>query len=137
MSPTPPAAPGLYAIYGEDQGWQDLLLEPSSDAPLYVGKAEKSLAFRDLAAHFLTNPRSAPRAGGSTVRRSFAALLRQTLDLHAVPRSLARPERFANDALDDGDKVMRRRDFSTYWPSATDPRFRMVSISRHRFEAHA
>lgn len=76
-----PGRPGLYAIYGDDQAWQDLQLEPSPGAPLYVGKAEKSLASRDLNGHFATNVKSAPRTGRSTVRRSFAA--RQLADLLA------------------------------------------------------
>ena len=97
-----PSRPGLYAIYGDDQAWRDLHLEPTPAAPLYVGKAEASLVSRDLNGHFATNPKSKPRTGGSTVRRSFAALLRDALDLHAVPRNLATPERFANYALAEG-----------------------------------
>ncbi|WCD91462.1 GIY-YIG nuclease family protein [Microbacterium sp. nov. GSS16] len=97
-----PARPGLYAIYGDEQAWHDLQLEPALDLPLYVGKAEASLVSRDLNGHFATNPNSTPRTGGSTVRRSFAALLRQALDLHAVPRNLAKPERFSNYGLADG-----------------------------------
>lgn len=97
----PPAA-GLYAIFGDEQAWRDLQLEPRLNEPLYVGKAERSLASRDLNGHFATNPKSTPRTGGSTVRRSFAALLRDALDLHAMPRNPAKPERFANYALADG-----------------------------------
>ncbi|WDH78199.1 hypothetical protein PTQ19_11820 [Microbacterium esteraromaticum] len=97
-----PARPGLYAIYGDEQAWLDLGLGAAYDQPLYVGKAEKSLVSRDLNGHFATNPKSAPRTGGSTVRRSFAALLRDALDQQAVPRNLAKPERFANYGLAEG-----------------------------------
>jgi hypothetical protein len=45
------------------------------------------------------------KTGSSTVRRSFAALLRDALDLHAVPRNLDKPERPANFALvPEGDE---------------------------------
>lgn len=120
-----PARPGLYAIYGDDQAWRDLQLEPAPDAPLYIGKAEKSLVSRDLNGHFATNPKSAPRTGGSTVRRSFAALLREALDLHAVPRNLVRPERFANYALADGgdarlNEWMHSRLMLVVWPAPAD-----------------
>lgn len=100
-----PPRPGLYAIYGDEQAWKDLGLSPSPDQPLYVGKAEASLVSRDLNGHFAMNPNSTPRTGGSTVRRSFAALLREALDLRAVPRNLAKPERFANYALADGGDI--------------------------------
>ncbi|MFJ6429205.1 GIY-YIG nuclease family protein [Microbacterium maritypicum] len=120
-----PARPGLYAIYGDDQAWRDLQQEPAPDAPLYIGKAEKSLVSRDLNGHFATNPRSAPRTGGSTVRRSFAALLREPLDLHAVPRNLVRPERFPNYALADGgdarlNEWMHARLTLAVWPAPAD-----------------
>ncbi|TCJ23792.1 hypothetical protein E0W80_09545 [Microbacterium sp. PI-1] len=117
-----PSRPGLYAIYGDDQAWRDLQLEPTPAVPLYVGKAEASLVSRDLNGHFAINPRSKPRTGGSTVRRSFAALLRDGLDLHAVPRNLARPERFANYALAEGgdarlNEWMHARLQLAVWPT--------------------
>lgn len=117
-----PSRPGLYAIYGDEQAWRDLQLEAEPDRPLYVGKAEKSLVSRDLNGHFATNPKSTPRTGGSTVRRSFAALLRDTLDLHAVPRNLAKPERFANYALAEGgdarlNEWMHARLTLAVWPA--------------------
>ncbi|AVL96150.1 MULTISPECIES: GIY-YIG nuclease family protein [Microbacterium] len=122
-----PARPGLYAIYGDEQAWRDLQLEPAPDHPLYVGKAEESLVSRDLNGHFATNPKSKPRTGGSTVRRSFAALLRDFLDLHAVPRNLAKPERFANYALADGgdarlNEWMHARLQLSVWPAPADMR---------------
>ncbi|MEZ7757069.1 hypothetical protein O5Y58_16255 [Microbacterium paraoxydans] len=97
-----PPLPGLYAIYGHEQAWRDLSLDPQSGRPLYIGKSEDSLVARELNGHFAANPAHAPRTGSSTVRRSFAALLRETLDLHAVPRNLVKPERFSNYALAGG-----------------------------------
>lgn len=117
-----PAHPGLYAIYGDEQAWRDLQLEPAPEAPLYVGKAEDSLVSRDLNGHFATNPNSAPRTGGSTVRRSFAALLREALDLRAVPRNLAKPERFDKYSLAEGgdarlNEWMHARLMLAVWPA--------------------
>lgn len=116
-----PRRPGLYAIYGDERAWNDLGLLPSPNQPLYVGKAEASLVSRDLHGHFAMNPNSTPRTGGSTVRRSFAALLREALDLHAVPRNLAKPERFTNYALSDGGDIrlnewMHARLTLAIWP---------------------
>jgi hypothetical protein len=89
------AVPGLYAIYGGHDIWPQLGLgDPPDDRPLYVGKAEESLVSRDLKTHF-----GSGRTGSSTVRRSFAALLRGTLDLRARPRNPANPDRFANYGL--------------------------------------
>lgn len=118
-----PKRPGLYAIYGDEQAWRDLQLEPATDLPLYVGKAEESLVSRDLNGHFATNPKSTPRTGGSTVRRSFAALLHEALDLHAVPRNLAKPERFANYGLAEGgdarlNEWMHARLALAVWPAS-------------------
>ncbi|UWF77746.1 GIY-YIG nuclease family protein [Microbacterium neungamense] len=117
-----PACPGLYAIYGDEQAWSDLQFEPVLNRPLYVGKAEDSLVSRDINDHFATNPKAKPRTGSSTVRRSFAALLRDTLDLQAVPRNLARPERFANYALAEGGDArlsewMHARLTLAVWPA--------------------
>jgi len=94
-APRVPARPGLYAIYGDADTWQQLGLgDPPDERPLYVGKAEASLVARDLATHFGDG-----RTGSSTVRRSFAALLREPLRLTARPRNPERPERFANYGL--------------------------------------
>jgi hypothetical protein len=71
---------------------------------LYVGKAERSLASRDIRTHFATG-----KTGSSTVRRSFAALLRDNLALHALPRNPEKPGHFANFALDrDGEERLTR-----------------------------
>lgn len=120
-----PSRPGLYAIYGDEQAWRDLQLEPEPDQPLYIGKADKSLVSRDLNAHFAMNPNSKPRTGGSTVRRSFAALLRDALNLRAVPRNLAKPGRFANYALAEGgdtrlNEWMHARLSLAVWPAPAD-----------------
>jgi len=117
-----PARPGLYAIYGDEMAWRDLGLEPRTEQPLYVGKAEDSLVTRELNGHFAANANIPPRTGSSTVRRSFAALLRDALDLRAVPRNLNRPERFTNYALaEDGDARlngwMRDRLSLAVWPA--------------------
>jgi len=90
-----PAQPGLYAIYGEAVTWDMLGLgEPPDGRPLYIGKAEESLVTRDLKTHFGDG-----RTGQSTVRRSFAALLHDTLGLRGMPRNPARPGYFSNYGL--------------------------------------
>jgi GIY-YIG catalytic domain len=95
-----PPRPGLYAIYAAAAIWGQLGLgKPPDDRPLYVGKAEESLVGRDLRTHFADG-----RTGQSTVRRSFAALLADTLDLAAQPRNASKPERFASYGLSkEGD----------------------------------
>ncbi len=96
-----PARPGLYAIHAGQGVWDQLGLGRKAEhtTPLYVGKAERSLRSRDLRTHFRTG-----RTGSSTVRRSLAALLRDQLNLRAVPRNPARPGHFANYGLEpDGD----------------------------------
>jgi len=96
-----PPAPGLYAILATTDVWISLGLgEPRDDRPLYVGKAEQSLASRDVATHF-----SDSKTGSSTLRRSLAALLREQLCLRACPRNLARPDGSANYGLEpDSDQ---------------------------------
>lgn len=96
-----PARPGLYAVHGSSQVWSDLGLgDPPDDRPLYVGKAEKSLASRDVRTHFSTGS-----TGSSTLRRSLAALLQQHLELRARPRNPAKPDHFASFGLEsDGDE---------------------------------
>ncbi|HCJ49555.1 MAG TPA: hypothetical protein DHW40_09550 [Microbacterium sp.] len=128
-----PARPGLYAIYGDEPAWTELLLEPSPTQPLYIGKAEDSLVSRDLNSHFATNPRSKPRTGSSTVRRSFAALLRESLQLEAVPRNLANPERFANYALAPGgderlNAWMHSRLTLAVWPAPAETPIRLKDV---------
>jgi hypothetical protein len=61
-----PPSPGLYAVHGEVAVWQELGLgEPTDARPLYVGKAERSLAARDVDTHLSTGKTAHP-----SVRRS-------------------------------------------------------------------
>jgi hypothetical protein len=90
-----PPKPGLYAVHASEDTWAALGLEYRNRIPLYVGKAERSLQARDIRTHFATG-----RTGSSTVRRSFAALLRDTLGLRGVPRNQHLPERPANFGLE-------------------------------------
>ena len=94
-----PSTPGLYAVHSGSEVWTLLGLgDPPDDRPLYVGKSESSLADRDIRTHFADG-----RTGQSTLRRSFAALLAERLNLHARPRNPAKPERFANYGLSPED----------------------------------
>lgn len=93
-----PAVPGLYAVYGTRVAWTALgLNEADSTRPLYVGKAEDSFVSRDLRTHFVSG-----RTGQSTVRRSFAALLRNSFELHAMPRNPRKPSDFDRFGLSPG-----------------------------------
>lgn len=96
-----PPTPGLYSFHGDAATWQSLGLgDPPDDRPLYIGKAEDSIAKRVGGTHLRTG-----RTGQSTVRRTFAALLVEDLDLRARPRDAARMDRSANFGLEsDGDK---------------------------------
>lgn len=93
--------PGLYAIYGSAEVWEQLGLgTPPDNRPLYVGKAEESLINRDVKQHFGTGA-----TGSSTVRRSLAAFLREPLALRAQPRNPKKPDHFANYSVQkDGDQ---------------------------------
>jgi len=94
----PPAA-GVYAIYGDRDAWGDLGYDYRADTPLYIGKSEDDLVDRDLRTHFAVDTSKPARTGSSTVRRSFAALLRDRLNLRAVARNPAKPGYFAHYAL--------------------------------------
>lgn len=99
--PSLPDAAGLYAIHGSDAVWEALRLgEPVPHLPLYVGKAEDSLVTRDLKTHFGNG-----RTGSSTVRRTFAALLRADLGFVGVPRNPAKPGHFSNYGLSPTDDI--------------------------------
>ena len=90
-----PNAPGLYAIFGSPEVWEELGLGvPPDGRPFYVGKAEKSLLLRDVRQHFGTG-----KTGSSTVRRSVAALLKAKHGYVGVPRNPAKPGHFSNYAL--------------------------------------
>ncbi len=116
--PELPAEPGLYAIYGDAAAWAHLrLAPPRPETALYVGKAEDSLRSRDLDCHFDDG-----RTGSSTVRRSFAALLREQLMLSAIPRNPVKPGYFANYGLAPSDDAkltswMRQRLQIAVWVS--------------------
>lgn len=90
-----PNLPGLYAFYVDEVGGEALGLV--AGLPIYVGKAERSLQGRDVGTHFSTG-----KTGSSTLRRSLAALLREQLELSAVPRNLAKPDGSANFGLEVG-----------------------------------
>jgi hypothetical protein len=85
-----------------------------------VGKAEDSLVSRDINTHFGNG-----RTGSSTVRRSFAALLREPLRLEGRPRNPAKPERPANYGLapEHDEKLtawMREHLALAVWPKPGD-----------------
>jgi hypothetical protein len=70
-----PRQPGLYAIHADADVWEQLgLALPPNPRPLYAGKAERSLAGRDINTHFVSG-----RTGSSTLRRVLAGLLAQPL----------------------------------------------------------
>ena len=99
---TVPAKPGLYAVHGSALAWSDLGIagrEPGIS--LYAGKAQKSLASRDVRVHFGIGASGGSTTGQSTLRRSLAALLVDQLQLRPVPREKAPPHRFAMFALDE------------------------------------
>ncbi|MFD7997519.1 GIY-YIG nuclease family protein [Streptomyces mexicanus] len=85
-----PNEAGLYAVHGDLLAVEELAVGAVGH-PLYVGKAELSLVGRDLRTHFATG-----KTGSSTLRRTLSALLREPLELRAVPRNLARPDGSAN-----------------------------------------
>lgn len=94
-----PNEAGLYAVHGDLLAVGELAAG-AADHPLYVGKAERSLVGRDLRTHFATG-----KTGSSTLRRTLSALLREPLELRAVPRNLARPDGSANYSLESsGDE---------------------------------
>lgn len=102
-----PPDPGLYAIRAKPEVWEILGLEARGpEVPLYVGKSESSLVGRDLKGHFATGPECTPNTGSSTVRRSFAALLREPLGLQGVPRNQRNPERPSNYGLEEGGDLL-------------------------------
>ena len=134
-----PDRPGLYALYGSAATWRllDLGLPPDS-RPLYVGKAEASLASRDLKTHFATG-----RTGQSSPRRSFAALLSaaSVLELVAMPRRPRNPEsgKWTHYALEEpGDDQLTKWMWSklriAVWPSPPSTALRTVETAvMHRW----
>lgn len=93
-----PHQAGLYALTVSARGADELGLSDVS-GPVYVGKAEDSLASRDIDQHFADG-----NTGRSTVRRTLAALLASKINLVAMPRNPTRPadfDRYALEALSD------------------------------------
>lgn len=91
-----PSQPGLYALHGDAAVWEELGLGvPPDTRPIYVGKSASSLRSRLVCTHLRTG-----KTGTSTPRRALAALLVDRLELVAVPRNLANPERLSNYALE-------------------------------------
>lgn len=104
-----PAKPGLYAIYAAAEIWHELGLgTPPDSRPLYVGKAEDSLVARDLRQHFRDG-----RTGSSTLRRSVAALLHDSMGFRGIPRNPQKPGYFANYGLAPHDDERLSRWMST------------------------
>jgi len=116
-----PSKPGLYAIYGSAGTWRLLGLgDPHDNWPLYVGKAEDSLKSRDLETHFGNG-----RTGSSTLRRSFAALLHDSLGFCGIPRNPAKPDHFSNYGLSPAHDAaltlwMRERLELAFWAKPED-----------------
>lgn len=115
--------PGLYAFYASASTWKDLGLgKPPDDRPLYVGKAENTLASRDVEGHFGMRERGVQSpTGSSTLRRSLAALLAHRRGYRGIPRNPAKPGNFSNFGLsaehdDDLSAWMRGRLRLALWP---------------------
>jgi hypothetical protein len=97
-----PPQPGLYAVHAPAEVWHELSLgSPPDHRPLYVGKSESSLAGRDVGTHFGfgAESRGTSVTGGSTLRRSLAALLHDSHGFRGVPRNPSKPSRFSNYGL--------------------------------------
>jgi hypothetical protein len=119
--------PGLYAVFGSASTWRELRLgDPPDDRPLYVGKAENSLAARDLQGHFGARPRGVQSpTGSSTLRRSLAALLGAARGYEGMPRNPSNPGHFSSYGLsvahdDDLSTWMARRLQLALWPRNVD-----------------
>lgn len=120
--------PGLYAFHGASGVWAQLQLgEPPDSRPLYVGKAESSLASRDLEVHFGHRPRGKQSVtGSSTVRRSLAALLAPALGFRGIPRNPSNPGHFSSFGLSEADDAklsswMERNLTLAIWPHVDVP----------------
>ncbi|WP_323757985.1 GIY-YIG nuclease family protein [Roseivirga sp.] len=76
--------PGIYALFfiGSDFPLENC--KPKQDQIIYIGKTESSQASRDRDTHFADG-----KTGSSTLRRSFGAMLRKSLNLIPIPRGLA------------------------------------------------
>lgn len=101
---TLPRGPGVYAIYGSQDAWNELGIGPNPDGrPLYVGKKEDDVSTR-LRQHFAigyTN-RNRPVTSISSFRRSLAGLLRDSWEIRGVPRFPKKDEPSAQDLMGFG-----------------------------------
>jgi hypothetical protein len=120
---TQAASPGLYAFHASAAVWTELGLgAPTDTRPVYVGKAESTLAARDVKGHFGMRPRGVQSpTGSSTLRRSLAALLAPGRGYRAIPRNPEKPGHFSNYGLsleqdDDLSCWMRDRLRLALWP---------------------
>jgi hypothetical protein len=95
--------PGLYAFYASPTTWRQLGLgEPPDARPIYVGKAERTLASRDVEGHFGLRERGVQSpTGSSTLRCSLAALLASRRGYRGIPRNPAKPGYFSNFGLSE------------------------------------
>jgi hypothetical protein len=85
-----PGGPGIYAVHGDTTSWLHLGLGAAPANPtLLVGRTEDLEALRS------------GRTGQSDARRTFAALLRDHLELRGIPRNQTKPERPADYALSE------------------------------------
>ena len=73
--------PGIYAVFCMTSDIPNIDKIIASDEVIYLGMTTKSQQERDASTHF-----KAGRTGGSTLRRSLGALLRETLSLNPIPR---------------------------------------------------
>jgi hypothetical protein len=117
--------PGLYAVFGSASTWKQLRLgAPPDDRPLYVGKAEMTLAARDVQGHFGAGRRGAQSpTGSSTLRRSLAALLAAERGYRGIPRNPDNPGYFSCYGLsaehdDDLSQWMAQRLRLALWPQS-------------------
>jgi hypothetical protein len=131
-----PNAPGLYAVHTEPAIWRMLGLEERDpEIPLYVGKSEDDLVTRDLKTHFATERGERSTTGSSTVRRSFAALLREPLELSGVPRNKSKPGHFANYGLerDADDRLtdwMQKHLTIAVWPKPAGLNLTLAEVEK-------
>jgi len=93
-----PTRPGIYAIFLAEFSF--LYEFGEGGQILYIGIAKKSLKDRDIWQHFKTG-----RAGKSSLRRSLGAILKEPLNLTAIPRGCHNDsKRYVNYAFEpEGD----------------------------------
>jgi GIY-YIG catalytic domain-containing protein len=125
---TVPGRPGLSAMVMRPPRTDLGLGDPPDGRPLYIGKAEDSLVTRDLKTHFGDG-----RTGQSTVRRSFAALLHDTVGLRGIPRNIAKPGYFSNYGLSAAHDAaltrwMREHLRLAIWPTPRDCEFALGQV---------